>query len=81
MNVRGLDFTNVMFTDDIMLFSKATCKDVLILNSCMEKYCAWSGQAVNRSKSGIIFSKMVNLNHKRRLKEAVQMKKVPANSK
>lgn len=81
MNVRGLDFTNVMFTDDIMLFSKATCKDVLILNSCLEKYCAWSGQAVNRSKSGIIFSKMVNLNHKRRLKEAVQMKKVPANSK
>uniref|UniRef100_A0A2N9G0U3 Reverse transcriptase domain-containing protein n=1 Tax=Fagus sylvatica TaxID=28930 RepID=A0A2N9G0U3_FAGSY len=75
MNVRGPNFTNVMFADDIMLFSKATCKDVLILNSCLEKYCAWSGQAVNRSKSGIIFSKMVNLNHKRRLKEAVQMKK------
>ena len=81
MNVRGPDFTNVMFADDIMLFSKANCSDVLILNSCLEKYCNWSRQLVNRSKSGIIFSKMVNLNQKRRIKEVMQMKKVPINVK
>ena len=32
MNVGGPDFTNVMFADDIMLFSKACSKDVEILN-------------------------------------------------
>ena len=81
MNVRGPDFTNVMFADDIMLFSKATCKDVLILNSCLEKYCAWSGQVINRCKSGLIFSKMVNLNQRQRLKEALRMKKLQDNAK
>ena len=59
MNVGGPEVTNVMFVDDLMLFSKASSRDVLALDSCLEKYCLWSGQLVNRGKSGIIFSKMV----------------------
>ena len=43
MNTGGLAFTNVMFADDIMLFSKASNKDVFALNNCLEKYCTWSG--------------------------------------
>ena len=62
MNVEGPEVTNVMFADDLMLFSKASSMDVLALNSCLEKYCLWSGQLVNRGKSSIIFSKMVQLN-------------------
>jgi hypothetical protein len=68
MNVGGPDFTNVMFADDKMLFSKANVTDVSVLNSCLDKYCSWSGQLINRTKSGIIFSKIVHLNQKRRLK-------------
>ena len=81
MNMGGPDFTHVMFADDLMLFSKASSNEVLSLNSCLEKYCHWSGQLVNRSKSGIIFSKLVHLNQKRRLKNILQMKKVPKNAK
>ncbi len=80
MNVGGPDFTNVMFADDKMLFSKANVTDVSVLNSCLDKYCSWSGQLINRTKSGIIFSKMVHLNQKRRLKQLLQMKKVPENA-
>ncbi len=47
MNVGGPEVTNVMFADDLMLFSKASSRDVLALNSCLEKYCLWSGQLVN----------------------------------
>ena len=81
MNMGGPDFTHVMFADDLMLFSKASSNEVLSLNSCLEKYCHWSGQLINRSKSGIIFSKLVHLNQKRRLKNILQMKKVPKNAK
>ena len=80
MNTGGPAFTNVMFADDIMLFSKAFNRDVFALNNCLEKYCSWSGQLINRSKSGIIFSKMVQLNKKMRLKNELQMKKVPDNA-
>ena len=80
MNRGGPDFTNIMFADDIMLFSKASNRDVFALYNCLEKYCSWSGQLINRSKSGIIFSKMVQLNKKRRLKNELQMKKVPDNA-
>uniref|UniRef100_A0A2N9HMY2 Reverse transcriptase domain-containing protein n=1 Tax=Fagus sylvatica TaxID=28930 RepID=A0A2N9HMY2_FAGSY len=81
MNPGGPEITNVMFADDLMLFAKATSQNVNALNSCLEKYCQWSGQLVNRSKSGIIFSKLVNLSQRRKLKEILQMKKVPKNAK
>ena len=62
LNIGGPDFTNVMFADDLMFFSKASNRDATNLNSCLEKYCDWSGQCVNRDKSGLIFSKLVSLN-------------------
>ena len=64
MNKGGLAFTNAMFADDIMLFSKVSSRDVLALNNCLEKSCSWSGQLINMNKSGIIFSKLVGLNKK-----------------
>ena len=69
MNVGGSAFTNVMFADDIMLFSKACTQDVMALNNFLETYCSWSGQLVNRNKSSLIFLKMVQLNQKSRRKD------------
>ena len=43
MNVGGPDFTNVMFADDILLFSRAWSSDAATLNNCLEKYYTWSG--------------------------------------
>uniref|UniRef100_A0A2N9FQS3 Reverse transcriptase domain-containing protein n=1 Tax=Fagus sylvatica TaxID=28930 RepID=A0A2N9FQS3_FAGSY len=80
MNTGGPDFTNVMFADDIMLFSKASCSDVQVLNSCLEKYCDWFGQLINRTKLGIFFSKLVQPDQKRRIKRLLQMKKALDNS-
>ncbi len=50
LNQGGPNFMNVMFADDLMLFSKASTQDSLTLNSCLEKYCEWSSQLVNREK-------------------------------
>ena len=49
--------THVMYADDIVMFSKATRNEASNLNHCIEKYCKWSGQLVNRNKSGLYFSK------------------------
>jgi hypothetical protein len=80
MNVNGLAFTRVMYADDIMLFAKANSKEVRILDKCMVTYCEWSGQSINRNKSGLICSKLVPREKKRELKFILAMKKVQENA-
>lgn len=76
MNVGGPAFTHVMYADDIILFAKANCQEVKILDDCIEKYCLWSGQAINRDKSGLIFSKMVQGERKRWIRNTLHMKNI-----
>jgi hypothetical protein len=47
----------MLFADDLILFTKVTSTEAVILNSCLELYCSWYGQAINISKSSIHFSK------------------------
>ena len=81
MNVAGLAFTHVMYADDIMVFAKANCREVKILDECLDKYCAWSRQLINRSKSGLIFSKLVRCAKRRELKALLAIKKIHPNVK
>jgi hypothetical protein len=48
---RGPTLTHVMYSDDIMLFTKASSREVAVLNECLEKYFVWSGKKLNRVKS------------------------------
>jgi hypothetical protein len=77
MNVGGPAFTHVMYADDIILFARVNGKEVKILDECIEKYCQWFGQLINRSKSGLIFSKLVQGNKKRLIKQVLNMKSIP----
>ena len=53
----GPIITHVMYANDIILFSKASKKDATSIARTLDKYCLWSGQQVNKEKSGILFSK------------------------
>ena len=77
MNRNGLAFTHVMYADDKMFFAKANCREVTTLDQCLECYCQWSGQLVNRDNSGLIFSKQVLCDRKRAIKHSLLMKLVP----
>uniref|UniRef100_A0A2N9H629 Reverse transcriptase domain-containing protein n=1 Tax=Fagus sylvatica TaxID=28930 RepID=A0A2N9H629_FAGSY len=66
--------THVMYADDIVMFSKATRNEASNLNHCIEKYCKWSGQLVNRNKSGLFFSKHTQKPVIRSIKQLLQMK-------
>jgi hypothetical protein len=49
--------THLLFADDILIFGKATSTEAGTIKSCLDSYCAWSGQKVNMAKSFIHFSK------------------------
>ena len=77
---RGLALMHVIYMDNIVLFSKATRKDAERLALCLEKYCKWSGQAINRGKSSIFFSKHIGPNCRRAIKQHIHMKSLKKDS-
>jgi hypothetical protein len=76
MNLNGPPFTHVMYADDLMLFARASTREVKVLDECLEKYCLWLGQLINREKSGLIFSKLVQRVRKRAIKCELNMKAI-----
>jgi hypothetical protein len=80
MNVYGPAITHVMFADDLMIFSKANKREIGILNDCLETYCLWSRQKINKEKYGVIFSKLVHNDTKRWIRGELQMKKLALDS-
>ena len=51
---------HLLFTDDLYMFGKATLSEGSSFKSCLDKYCNWSGQSTNASKSFICFNKNTN---------------------
>ena len=73
-NLNGPAITHVMYVDDIVLFSKATRMEAKAINECLDMYCKWSGQYINKSKSGIYFSKHTPRQTTRGIKQIFHMK-------
>ena len=72
-SIGSTPITQVMYVDDIVLFSKACRREANAINDYLEKYCRWSGQ-LNKAKSGIIFSKLTHQQTHRGIKHILQMK-------
>jgi hypothetical protein len=51
---------HLLFADDLLIFGKATISIAASIKSCLDKYCRWSGQLVNTSKSEAISSIIPN---------------------
>ena len=52
--------SKLCYVDDIILFCKAKSSELATLKVCLEKYCSWSGQLINKEKSGCFPSKGVS---------------------
>ena len=74
MNIGGPAITHVMYADNIMLFTNAKRCETETLNECLELYCTWFGQRINKGKSGLVFSKLSQRGLRRDLKHILQMK-------
>jgi hypothetical protein len=55
--------THLMYADDIILFSRAKLAEIKALEQCVKTYCSWSGQQLNKDKSGVFVSKTVHNNY------------------
>ena len=51
---------HLLFTDDLLIFGKASISKTASIKSCLDKYCRWSSQSINASKSSIRFNKCTN---------------------
>jgi hypothetical protein len=51
---------HLLFADNLLIFGKASVSKAASIMSCLDKYCRWSGQSINASKSSIHFSKNTN---------------------
>jgi hypothetical protein len=51
---------HLLFADDLLLFGKASISEATIFKQCLDKYCLWSRQTINATKSSIRFSKNTN---------------------
>jgi len=49
--------SHLLFANDLVIFTTATVSEASIIQTCLDKYCIWSGQTVNVTKSNILFSK------------------------
>ena len=56
-SIKGLKIArNCALIHHLLLFGKASVLEVASFKSCLDKYCCWSGQSINASKSSIHFS-------------------------
>lgn len=53
---RGLAISHLLFTDDYILFGKATCNGAIALKDILKEYEKCSGQCVNFNKSTTFYS-------------------------
>ncbi|XP_075636763.1 uncharacterized protein LOC142609000 [Castanea sativa] len=79
-SIGSIPITHVVYADDIVLFSKACKREANAINGFLEKYCRWSGQLLNRAKSGVIFSKITHQQTCRGIKHILQMKSLKTKS-
>jgi hypothetical protein len=56
----NLAIHHLLFADDLLIFGQASPAEAATINSCLTKYCSWSGQSINSHKCSISFSKNTN---------------------
>uniref|UniRef100_A0A803Q6R3 Reverse transcriptase domain-containing protein n=1 Tax=Cannabis sativa TaxID=3483 RepID=A0A803Q6R3_CANSA len=56
--------SHLFYADDVIFFCRANMEESEHLKTCFETYERWSGQQINRRKSGIVFSPKVKEDEK-----------------
>jgi hypothetical protein len=73
--------SKLCYADDVILLCRARMDDVQSLMSCINTYCAWSGQMVSIEKSGAFYSKGVHTQFQKQVKCLWCLKTLPQSTK
>jgi hypothetical protein len=71
---------SLMFADDLLVCGKANMQEVNTISHILQQFCQHSGQLPNWNKSGIMFSKKVNLQVKQDIKEIFPVSDIDNNT-
>ncbi|KAK8933266.1 hypothetical protein KSP39_PZI015833 [Platanthera zijinensis] len=76
INASASKITHLLFVDDTLLFGTATAGTANEFSNILRSYCAQSGEAINASKSNIIFSHKVQSQAKEAILQVLGYKDV-----
>jgi hypothetical protein len=71
---------HLLFADDLLIFRRATVSEATCIKSCLDKYCRWSGQSINATKSSIRLSKNTNPSTSEVISNIIPYPSNPSNS-
>ncbi|PKI59227.1 hypothetical protein CRG98_020390 [Punica granatum] len=77
----GPQITHLMFADDLLILAKASPANIIAIKDILDKFCQWSGQEINSSKSGLFFSKNTTVDSRRSAKSILGIRKLKENAR
>lgn len=67
----ALALSHLMYADDLLLMSKANKREAQTINKCLDLFCEWSGQELNKDKSSILFSSKTRRDDRKAIREVL----------
>ncbi|PKU80715.1 Putative ribonuclease H protein [Dendrobium catenatum] len=76
INTNGPKISHLLFADDVVIFYKANKNAIKKVKKILYKFCNWTGQRVNNSKSSMLFGKHVDRRKKKSIAKIMNIKTV-----
>ncbi|PKU74895.1 Putative ribonuclease H protein [Dendrobium catenatum] len=68
--------SHLLYANDILFFFVASMKMIKEVRNIINKFCRWTGQCMNKGKSGLLFGKSLKRRRRRKIVRAMDLKEI-----